>query len=52
MPEKNVPERRTGLRPSEKEHPERSSSAFRHKNTPQYADSKYERKNEVNYTHF
>jgi hypothetical protein len=33
---KEVPERRSGLRPSEKELPERSSGAFRHKNTPGY----------------
>jgi hypothetical protein len=33
---KNVPERRSGLRPSEKELPERRSGAFRHKNTPVY----------------
>jgi hypothetical protein len=29
-----VPERRSGLRPSEKALPERRSGAFRHKNTP------------------
>jgi hypothetical protein len=33
---KNVPELRSGLRPSEKELPERRSGAFRHKNTPEY----------------
>jgi hypothetical protein len=31
---KKVPERCSGLRPSEKELPERRSGAFRHKNTP------------------
>jgi hypothetical protein len=31
---KKVPERRSSLRPSEKELPERRSGAFRHKNTP------------------
>jgi hypothetical protein len=31
MPEKNVTERRSGLRPSEKELQERRSGAFRHK---------------------
>jgi hypothetical protein len=31
---KKVPERRSGLRPSEIELPERRSGAFRHKNTP------------------
>jgi hypothetical protein len=31
---KKVPEGRSGLRPSEKELPERRSDAFRHKNTP------------------
>jgi hypothetical protein len=31
---RNVPERRSGLRPSGKELPERRSGAFRHKNTP------------------
>jgi hypothetical protein len=31
---KEVPELRSGLRPSEKELPERRSGAFRHKNTP------------------
>jgi hypothetical protein len=31
---KKVPERRSGLRPSEKELPERRFGAFRHKNTP------------------
>jgi hypothetical protein len=30
---KEVPERRSGLRPSDKEHPKRRSGAFRHKNT-------------------
>jgi hypothetical protein len=33
---KEVPERRSGLRPSEKELPEWRSGAFRHKNTPGY----------------
>jgi hypothetical protein len=33
---KKVPKRRSGLRPSEKELPERRSGAFRHKNTPDY----------------
>jgi hypothetical protein len=33
MPEKSVPERRSHLRPSEKELPERRSCAFRHKNS-------------------
>jgi hypothetical protein len=33
---KKVPERRSSLRPSEKELPERRSGAFRHKNTPVY----------------
>jgi hypothetical protein len=32
---KKVPERRSGLRPSQKELPERLSGAFRHKNTPE-----------------
>jgi hypothetical protein len=32
---KKVPERRSGLCPSEKELPERRSGAFRHKNTPE-----------------
>jgi hypothetical protein len=31
---KKVPERRSGLHPSEKELPERRSGAVRHKNTP------------------
>jgi hypothetical protein len=31
---KKVPERRSGFRPSEKEHPERRFDSFRHKNTP------------------
>jgi hypothetical protein len=31
---KELPERRSGLRPSEKELSERRSGAFRHKNTP------------------
>jgi hypothetical protein len=31
---KKVPERRSGLRSSEKEPPERRSGTFRHKNTP------------------
>jgi hypothetical protein len=31
---KKVPERRSGLRPSEKELLERRSGVFRHKNTP------------------
>jgi hypothetical protein len=35
MPGKNVTERRSGLRPSEKELQERHSGAFRHKNTPE-----------------
>jgi hypothetical protein len=34
---KKVTERRSGLRPSEKELPERRSGAFRHKNTPGYS---------------
>jgi hypothetical protein len=36
---KKVPERRCGLRPSEKERPERRTGAFRHKNTPCFLDS-------------
>jgi hypothetical protein len=32
---KKVPERRSVLRPSEKELPERRSGAFRHKNAPE-----------------
>jgi hypothetical protein len=32
---KKVPERHSGLRPSEKELQERRSGAFRHKNTPE-----------------
>jgi hypothetical protein len=35
---KKVPERRSGLLPSEKELPERRSGAFRHKNTPGFID--------------
>jgi hypothetical protein len=34
--EKMVPERCSGLRPSEKELLERRSGAFRHKNTPAF----------------
>jgi hypothetical protein len=34
MPGKRVPECRSGLRPFEKELPERRSGALRHKNTP------------------
>jgi hypothetical protein len=34
VPGKKVPERRLGLRPSEKERPVRSYGAFRHKNSP------------------
>jgi hypothetical protein len=34
MPLKKVPDRRSDLRPSEKEVPERRPGAFRHKNTP------------------
>jgi hypothetical protein len=33
---KKAPERRSGLCPSEKEHTEQRSDAFRHKNTPGY----------------
>jgi hypothetical protein len=36
MPEKKVPERRSGLCPSEKELLERHSGGFLHKNTPEY----------------
>jgi hypothetical protein len=35
-----VPERRSGLRPSEKELPERRSGEFRHKNTPGFMSPK------------
>jgi hypothetical protein len=31
---KKGPQRHSGLRPSKKEHPERRSGAYRHKNTP------------------
>jgi hypothetical protein len=36
VPGNKVPERRSGLRPSEKELMKRRSGAFRHKNTPVY----------------
>jgi hypothetical protein len=38
---KKVLERRSGLRPSEKELPERCSSAFHHKNTPGFTVIKH-----------
>jgi hypothetical protein len=37
IPGRKVPERFYGLRPSEKEFPERRSDAFRHKNAPDYS---------------
>jgi hypothetical protein len=39
MPGKKVPERHSGLRPSEKELLERCSGEFRHKNIPAYTFS-------------
>jgi hypothetical protein len=36
MPEKEIPEIRSGLRPFDNKLPERHSGAFRHKNIPGY----------------